>query len=373
MNTRSGFTHTQGLYSCQSHVKYLLHWVLLVVVSCAASSAIAASNDEIGSDAESVKGKFIGAMETEYPDWFKTSFLELSEDVSEAAAEGKRLMLVFHQDGCPYCNAFIERNLAQKDIVETLQRNFDVIEINMWGDREVGSVDGEQYTEKTFSAALNVQFTPTVLFLNEVGQVALRINGYYEPDRFRLALQYVKDKHDESMPFKEFLERHQIEQRTGELIEPDFLSGPIQEMVTRQGKGVRPLLLMFTQKDCSNCQTLHDGVFAREETQMLLDSFDVYQVNLWGNKVFQTPTGQSTTGRQWGKELGVSYAPTLVLFANSGEEVIRSEAWFKAFHTQSILDYVVSDKWREQPSFQRYISARADKQRDQGVDVNIWD
>ncbi len=76
------------------------------------------------------QGEYSGAMDTLYPDWFKVSFLELEEDVAEAATEGRRLMLLFHQDGCPYCNAFVERNLAQKDIEETLMTKFDVIEFD---------------------------------------------------------------------------------------------------------------------------------------------------------------------------------------------------------------------------------------------------
>jgi len=117
------------------------------------------------------------------------------------SAEGKRLMLVFHQSGCPYCNAFVERNLAQKDIEETLKTKFDVIELNMWGDREVVSVGGETYSEKEFAKALNVQFTPTIVFLNEQGKLALRLNGYYGPDRFRLALEYVTNKMEEQQAF----------------------------------------------------------------------------------------------------------------------------------------------------------------------------
>jgi len=86
------------------------------------------------------------------------------DDIAEAAAAGKRLLLVFHQDGCPYCNALVERNLSQKDIEQKVRKHFDVVAINMWGDRDVLTVGGEQYTEKTFAAALKVQFTPTLIF-----------------------------------------------------------------------------------------------------------------------------------------------------------------------------------------------------------------
>ena len=92
-----------------------------------------------------------------------------------------------------------------------------------------------------------------------------------------------------------------------------------------------------------------------------------------GRDDFKTLDGKNTTGRQWSKELNVNYAPTLILYAADGSEVIRSESFLKTFHTQSIMDYVVSEAWREEPSFQRYLSARADELREQGIDVNIWD
>ena len=48
-------------------------------------------------------GAFLGAAETTYPAWFKDSFLELADDVAEAADEGRRVIILFHQDGCPAC------------------------------------------------------------------------------------------------------------------------------------------------------------------------------------------------------------------------------------------------------------------------------
>ena len=52
--------------------------------------------------------------------------------------------------------------------------------------------------------------------------------------------------------------------------------------------------------------------------------------------------------------------------------MIRSEAWFRRFHTQSMMDYVLSGAHRDEPSFQRYISARAEAIRERGIDVDIW-
>ena len=318
-------------------------------------------------------GNFEGATDTLYPDWFKLSFMELEEDVAEAAEEGKRLMLLFHQDGCPYCNAFVERNLAQKDIEHTLKTKFDVIELNMWGDREVISVGGEIYTEKLFAEALGVQFTPTILFLTEEGGLSLRLNGYYDPDRFRVALDYVNKKLENTISFADYVSEQKTIASNKKLVNRAYFTGPITDLAKRSDDGEKPLLLFFEQGSCTNCETLHNAVLSKPESQSLLSQFDIFQVDMWGNTPFTTPEGEQTTGREWSKALGVAYAPTLILFAADGTEVIRSEAYFKSFHTQSILDYVASDAWREQTSFQRYLSSRADHIIEQGNDVNIWE
>jgi thioredoxin-related protein len=45
----------------------------------------------------------IPAAAQEPPEWFAQSFLDIREDAAEAARDGKRLMIYFMQDGCPYC------------------------------------------------------------------------------------------------------------------------------------------------------------------------------------------------------------------------------------------------------------------------------
>jgi len=346
----------------------LLMFFNSAILLCAISINIAFADEQ-----KPAQGEFLGAMETVYPDWFKLSFMELEEDVAEAAAEGKRLMLVFHQDGCPYCNLFVERNLAQKDIEDTLKTKFDVIEVNMWGDREVISVGGEAYTEKAFAKALNVQFTPTVLFLTEEGDLSLRLNGYYDPDRFRIALDYVSNKMETQQNFSEYLESKSDSTSSKSLISRDYFTGPVDELGKRPGDGGKPLIVMFEQGNCANCETLHDTILSKPESQKLLEEFDIYQVDMWGRDAFKNTMGEETNGREWSKSLEVKYAPTMILYASDGTEVIRSESFFKTFHTQSIMDYVVSDAWRQEPSFQRYLSERADEMREHGKDVNIWD
>jgi hypothetical protein len=41
--------------------------------------------------------------------------------------------------------------------------------------------------------------------------------------------------------------------------------------------------------------------------------------------------------------------------------------------TESVMDYVTTAAYKEQPNFQRYIDARADHLREQGIEVNLMD
>jgi len=139
-------------------------------------------------------GEYKGAQTATHPDWFKESFLDLEEDINDAAQNNKRLVVYFWQEGCPYCSQLWEDNFSQKDIEDTFRKNFEIVAINLWGDREVVSIKGNNYSEKAFAEALNIKYTPTLLFFDEKQKVALQLNGYIPPDDFRLALEYAADR-----------------------------------------------------------------------------------------------------------------------------------------------------------------------------------
>ena len=316
-------------------------------------------------------GKYLGAMSTEYPAWFKESFLDFNEDVAEAAAAGKRLMVLFHQENCPYCNVFVERNLAQKDIEQAVRQNFDVVALNMWGAREVANIGGKQYNEKTFAAALKVQFTPTVLFFDEQGKIVLRLNGYIPPKRFKVAIDYVANKLEKKISYRDYMAKHTSADKTGKLHEQDFFL-PKPYDLSRKKDGNKPFAVFFEQKDCPNCDVLHKQVLINKNIRKTIAGFDTVQLDMWSNTPVITPDGIRTTARQFAKQLDVKYAPTIVVFNEQGKEIIRSEAFFKVFHVHGIFTYVDSGSYKQQPSFQRYLSAKAEHLREQGIDVDIW-
>lgn len=319
-----------------------------------------------------VKGAFYGGVSTEYPSWFKNSFLDLREDVAEAKAAGRRVMLLFTQDNCPYCHLLVERNLSQRDIVDSLKTRFEVVQLNMWGDREVTGLDGKQLTEKNFAAALKVQFTPTLLFLDEAGNTVLRLNGYTPPGRFKAALDWVAGHGETKQPFRDYVaKREQGDNASGVLIAEDFFK-PLADL-RRKGKTARPLAVFFEQQDCPDCVTLHKRILADPSVRSELSRFDAVQLDMWARRTpITTPDGKKMSVMEWAKRLDVKYAPSIVLFDPHGQEILRWESGFRVFHTAGMLDYVASGAYRTEPSFQRFLTAGADKIRESGRDVNIW-
>lgn len=112
----------------------------------------------------------------------------MREDVAEAAKAGKRVMYYFWLEGCPYCEKMEQGTFRDPGVVERMRRGFVAVAINVRGDREATWTDGARLTEKTLTARLKVRGTPTLLFFDAKGEVALRLVGYVEPAAFVRAL-----------------------------------------------------------------------------------------------------------------------------------------------------------------------------------------
>lgn len=99
--------------------------------------------------------------------WFNNSFLDLREDFAEAKAEGKRFAVIFEQRGCGYCIKMHTDVLARKYINDYVRENYRIVQLNLWGDREVTDFDGTVMSEKELARRWAVVFTPWIVFFKE--------------------------------------------------------------------------------------------------------------------------------------------------------------------------------------------------------------
>jgi len=303
------------------------------------------------------------------PGWFTESLLDVRDDVRDAATEGKRLMVYFGQDGCPYCKALMQTNFSQKTIVDKTRRHFVAIALNLWGDREVTWTDGRTMSEKALARALKVQFTPTLLFLDERGAVVVRLNGYYSPHRFEPVLDYVAGKMEKKLPLADYLAANARETANPWLADEPFFLKPPYDL--RRSRGAKPVAVLFETPYCAACDELHGEAFKRADVIQFLKRFDVVRLSFADRAEVVTPAGAKTNGEAWARALGIAYTPSVVFFDGT-TEVLRVEAYLRPFHLASALEYVSSGAYRKEPSFQRFVQTRAERLRERGETVDLW-
>ena len=148
------------------------------------------------------------------PDWLHETFKDLREDLTEATAAGKRLMLIVEQRGCIYCTKMHEEVFPDPAIDALIRDNYFVVQINLFGDVEVTDFDGKVLSEKEMAVRWGVMFTPTLIFLpEEVGadktaaQAAVAMMpGAFGKGTTTALLTWIKDHgYDSGEHFQKFL------------------------------------------------------------------------------------------------------------------------------------------------------------------------
>lgn len=140
------------------------------------------------------------------PAWLRDTFKDMREDLGEANAEGKRLLVIVEQRGCIYCTKMHEEIFPEPEIDALIRNNYFVVQMNLFGDVEVTDFDGESLSEKDMAAKWGVVFTPTMIFLPEevaegttVAQAAVvSMPGAFGKQTTAALLTWVKDHGYES-------------------------------------------------------------------------------------------------------------------------------------------------------------------------------
>ena len=325
----------------------------------------------------------------EKPDWFKQSFLDLQDDLDDANENNKRIMLYFHQDGCPYCKKLLEDNFSRQDIIEKMRQNYDLLEINMWGDKTITSMTGEELSEKEFARQMKIMFTPTLIILDKKGDPLFRMNGYYAPEKFLAVLDYLlpgaENKSsglNQKLPtFSEFYKQRKLEKRETSTLNTasglhteKFIvkESDLQKLINTSNK---PVMILFEQSNCADCDELHGDLFRRLPVYKKLRQFVIAQVDIHSSDKIIAPDGRKMTQKELAELLKIQYTPSILFYehGSANKPVFRSEAYLKSFHLQAIFDYISTRAYVDEPEFQRFVQQRADKMRAEGIEFELWD
>jgi thioredoxin-related protein len=324
------------------------------LLALASAAALAVAEDAISFD-DSPRDTPL-----DYPDWFKEPFLDLPADHAKAVAAGKDLVVYFGQLRCAYCHQLMDVNFGAPDIEQYTREHFDIVPIDIWGVAEVTDIQGEVLTERDFALREETNFTPSLVFYDETGAEALRLRGYYPPYQFRAALEYVADDHYKRETFRDYLARgeNRMVFDAGDLNDQDFFEPPPHNLDRSRLPSERPLVVFFEQGDCHACDVLHGEALQELLLQREFEQFDSVQLDIWSDAPVVTPSGERTTAREWAKQLGLFYTPSLLFFDEHGRELVRVDSVVGFYRLRNVMNYVGSKAYLDEPSYQRWRLSR---------------
>jgi len=327
--------------------------LLIALISMISSSHIVA------------EGKVLGGKSSEHPDWFKDSFLEIAEDVAEASEENKHVMLFIYINNCPYCHKMLEDNIKNAPYTDFIQQHFDIIAINMKGDRSVQMNDELSLTEKELATQLKVMYTPTILFLNSNNKIVARTNGYRSVKDFKQVLNFVEQKEYKNTSLVKYLNKHKSKVYS-------FRDHPqIKPLTNLKNAAANPLAILFEDKACFDCDALHNKHLASPEVKEILKSFTLVRLDALSEQAIIDPQGNTTTAKAFAEKLGLSYRPGLVLF-DKGTEIIRIQSMLYSYQFAETLRYVGERHYEKYPDkFYDYLNTRTADLTKSGQDVYL--
>ena len=289
------------------------------------------------------------------PGWFKLSFLDLKDDINDAATGNKKgLILYFGRKDCPYCKALLENNWGRKDIVHYTRKNFDVVAIDTKGIKSITDFDGFVYDEKQYSLKMKTNFTPSLLFYNLKEELVLKLSGYQQPYRFMAALEYVADNHYKEHSFASYLSQaSESIDRIGndDLNYQAYFEQPPYNLNRKHFKAERPLAVFFEKKSCHACDILHSHPLEKKKIKERFTNLDVIQVELDSLQPVITPDGSKLSIKDWSKKLNLHYSPTIIFFDEAGKEIIRIDSVVWVNRLGRVLDYISSKAYQQNSSF----------------------
>jgi thioredoxin-related protein len=302
-------------------------------------------------------------VDVKFPDWFKTSFLDLRDDLEEALDAGKQgIMLFISTSRCSYCKAFMDTSLADPAIRERLTDSFDVIGLEIFDDSELTTLDGRQYRVKEFVTRNRASYTPTLIFFGEYGQPLLRIVGYYPPDRFRQVLDYLDARAYERQPLREYLQASSREPAAGgaSIISDDLFEQPPYMLDRSRMSSDRPLLVVFEGSGCAACDRFHRRVLQDKSIRRLIGEYEAVQLDARDEEGrVMTPAGEKRSPSEWYRELGLNYLPAILFFDEGGKEVMRLDSETLRFRMEGSLQLVLERAYEQDAQLQRWRRTKA--------------
>ena len=330
---------------------------VLLLGLCLAFGVAAAATDT------APRGKIVGGVLHAPPDWFKESFLEIADDVDEASEAGKQVMLFFELNGCPYCDRMLRESFETDPTSSYIQANFDVIAINIQGDREIAFNEEISVSEKRLGEMLKVYSTPAIVFLDENNKTITRVNGYRAPQRFQQVVEYVATRAYRSTTLTDHLQA-KLDRNVYRLRDNPLFS-EVSDLSSVEG----PLMLVFEDGSCYECAEFHDGILADARVRKEIEPFTVVRLDADSDERLLDIYGNETTPARLARKYEMIYRPGVLLF-DEDNLLRRHDSLTFPHHFKESLRYVAGGYYKE-TDYRSYSRQRTEELLEAGVTIDL--
>jgi len=332
-----------------------LNKAILILVTALLLSAVSAASE--------TRGKITGGVLHEPPAWFKDSFLEIADDVDDASEAGKHVLLFFELNGCPYCDRMLEESFEADPLSSYIQANFDTIAINIQGNREIAFNDELSVTEKELGEILKVYSTPALLFLDADNKTIVRVNGYRAPERFKQVLEFVATRSYQTTTLADYLQA-KLDRNVYQL-----RANPLFSDVTDLSSVNGPLMVIFEDGSCYDCDEFHDSILAHKQVREEMAPFTIVRLDADSNKSIKDVYGNETTPAKLALQHEMIYRPGVLVF-DDGNLLRRHDSLTYPHHFKESLRYVAGGHY-QQTNYRSYSRQRTEELLSSGVTIDL--
>jgi thioredoxin-related protein len=151
-------------------------------------------------------GQSTGAARDPMQHFFMPTLGDLKAELDDAKRAGKRAAFVMYmRDDCPYCERMKKNILSRPAVQDAYRRQFAVLAVDTKGAVPISDFAGKPTTEKDFSLAQGVRYTPVIIFYGLDGKPLTRIDGEIRSvGEFMLLGEFVASGAYTKMNFAEF-------------------------------------------------------------------------------------------------------------------------------------------------------------------------
>jgi thioredoxin-related protein len=110
--------------------------------------------------------------------FFDMKMGDFKSELANAKKEGKSgILIMFEQEGCPFCYRMKNTILNQSEIQDYYHQHFLIFPVDIRGDLPMEDFAGKETTEKDFSIEHRVYGTPVFDFFDLEGKLVTRFPG----------------------------------------------------------------------------------------------------------------------------------------------------------------------------------------------------